>query len=76
MLCYCRSLACAEGTEKVRWRYRRKDKSDGVTLHAENHSVTAHNCQLLPFQKIVHALEVAATVDRREAAFLAKEGKP
>lgn len=30
----------------------------------------------MPFQKIMHVLEVAATMDRRDAAFPEKEGKP
>lgn len=45
-----------------------------MTLHAENHPVTAHN-QLTPFHKIMHALEVAAATDGREAAFPEKEEK-
>lgn len=52
----------------------RGEKSHSVTLHAENHPVTAHN-QLTPFHKIMHALEVAAATDGREAAFPEKEEK-
>lgn len=53
----------------------RGEKSHGVTLHAENHPVTAPN-QLTPFQKIMCALEVAAAMDGRVAAFPERRKNP
>lgn len=46
-----------------------------MTLHAGSHPVTAHN-QLAPFQKIIHALEVAAATEEGQATFPEKEENP
>lgn len=75
MLCCCWLFWVQRALIEPDGGSRKGENCHSVTLHAENHPVTAHN-QLALFQKIMHALEVAAATKAGQATFPEKEKKP